>query len=58
MAKEFVTGPAKIGHAGPNYTLSHNDSYLSTIIEYLHSITCVIKPIKWVKCAETFMAIA
>ena len=53
----YVTGPAKIGHVGTNYTLSHNGSYLSTGIEYLHSITCIIKPINCVRRAETFMSI-
>ena len=29
----YVTGPAKIGHVGTNYTPSHNMSYLSIGIE-------------------------
>ena len=53
----FVTGPAIIGHVGTDYTLSHNGSYLSDEVEYLHSITCIIRPIKCIKDAENFMAI-
>ena len=39
----YVTGPTKIGHVGTNYTPSHNRTYLSVEIEYLHSVTVVIK---------------
>ena len=39
---EYVTGPAKIGHAGTNYTLSHNMSYFISEIEYFHSVTCIV----------------
>ena len=38
VGKEYVNGPAKIGHVGTNYI-----SYLST---HMHSITCFIKPMK------------
>ena len=54
----YVTGPAKIGHVGTNYTLSHNREYLSTGVEYLHSGTFGIKPIDYLMHAETFKAIA
>ena len=57
LPKAYVTGPAIIGHVGTDYTLSHNGSYLSDEVEYLHSITCIIRPIKCIKDAETFMAI-
>ena len=38
----YVTGPAKTGHVGTNYTPSHNRSYLSIGIKYFHSVTCII----------------
>ena len=43
---EDVTGPAKIGHVGTNYSPSHNRLYQGTGITYLHSVTCIIKPTK------------
>ena len=46
----IVTGPAKIGHVGTNYTLSHNMSYLRIGIEYFHFVTCIVKPTKCDKC--------
>ena len=36
---KYVTGPAKIGHVGTNYTLSQSRSYLTNGIENLHSLT-------------------
>ena len=38
-----MTTPMKIGHVGTNYTASHNMSYLSTRIEYFHSVTCIVQ---------------
>jgi len=35
-------GSAQIGHVDTNYIISHNKSYLSTGIEYFHSVACVI----------------
>ena len=52
----YVTGPAKIGHVGTNYTLSHNVSYLSTGIEYFYPITCIVKPTTYLILAKYFMA--
>ena len=52
-----MTGPAKIGHVGTNYIPSYNRPYLSNGIEYLHSVTCIIKLIKWVMNAESVVAI-
>ena len=54
----YVTGPAKTGHVGTNYTLSLYRSYLSTGTEYLHSITCIIRPIKCLPGAENCTVIA
>ena len=48
----YVTGPAKTGHVGTNYTLLHYRSYLSIRTDYLHSVTCIIVPIKWLLRAE------
>jgi len=39
-----VTGPVKTGYVGTNFTPSHNKSFLSTVTEYLWSVTCTIKP--------------
>ena len=55
---EFVTGPAKRGHVGTNYIPSHYKSYLSSGIKYLHSVTCIIKPIRCLISDENCMAIA
>ena len=45
----YVTGPAKIGYVGTNYTPPLNISYLSIGIEYFHSVTCILTPIKgWI----------
>ena len=52
-----VTGPAKTGHMGTNYTLSHNRSYHSTETEYLHFVTCIINPVKCLLRAEICIAI-
>ena len=41
-----VTGPLKIGCVGKLHTISLNESYLSTGIQYLHSVTFVVKPDK------------
>ena len=41
----YVTGPAKTGHVGTNYTLSLYRTYLSIGTEYLHSVTCILKSI-------------
>ena len=51
-----MTGPAKIGHVGTNYTLSHNISYLSTGIEYVQSVTGILMPAKCCISAENFIA--
>ena len=51
-----MTGPAKIGHVGTNYTLPCNISYLSTGIEYIHSVTCMLQPTTFVISAENCMA--
>ena len=51
-----MTGPAKIEHVGTKYTLPYNISYLSTGIEYFHSVTCILKPTKFLISAENFMA--
>ena len=50
-----MTGPTKIGYVGTNYTLSHNMSYLSTEVEYFHSVTCIVKPTKCLISAENFI---
>ena len=54
---KYVTGYAKIGYVGADYTPSYNIPYLSNGIEYLYSVTGIIKPIKWVMNAKIFMAI-
>ena len=54
----YVTGPAKTGHVGTNYTPSLYRSYLSIGTEYLHSVTCILKPIKCLLRAENCIAIA
>ena len=55
----FVTGPAKTGHVGTNYTLFLYRSYLSTVTEYFHSVTCIIIiPNKFVLSTEHIIAIA
>ena len=53
-----VTRPAKTGHVGTNYTLSYYRPYLSIGTEYLHSVTCIINPIKCLLSGKTFIAIA
>ena len=53
-----MTGPAKTGHVGTNYTPSHYRLYFSVETEYLHSVTCIIKPNKCLLRTETFIAIA
>ena len=53
----IVTGPAKTGHVGTNYTLSHYRSYFSAGTEHLHSVTCIIKPITCSLKAKKFIAI-
>ena len=58
MNNTYVTGPAKTGHVGTNYTWSLKDSYLSTVTEYFHSVTCIILPNKFIQNAENFIAIA
>ena len=42
----FVTGPAKIGHVGTRYIVSHNVLYFSSGLQHLISVTCIIKPDK------------
>ena len=54
----YVTGPAKTGHVGTNYTPSLYRSYLSTGIVYLHSVTYIMMPGKCLLRAETCNAIA
>ena len=53
----YVIRYAKMGHVGTKYTTSHNRPYLSNGIEYLHSVTIAIIPIKYVINAENIMAI-
>ena len=53
-----MTEPAKTGHVGTNYSPSHYRLYLSTGTEYLHSVTCIIKPIKCLLRVENCIAIA
>ena len=59
--KEFnainVTGPAKTGHVGTNYTMSLYRSYLSAGTEYLNFVTCIIKPIQFSLDAQNCIAI-
>ena len=49
-----VTGPATIGHVDTHYTPSHNKSYLSTTMEYMQSVTCIIQPTKHLVSAEKY----
>ena len=60
LVKEFinVTRPAKTGHVGTIYTPSLYRSYLSTGIVYLHSVTCIMMPLKCLLRAENCNAIA
>ena len=58
VIKTMVTGPAKRGHVGTNYTLSLYRSYLSTGKVYFHSVTCIMMPIKCVLRAKHCSAIA
>ena len=53
----YVTGPAKAGHVDTNYTLSLLTLYLSNEREYVHSVTCIIMPNKFVLSAEIVIAI-
>ena len=55
---QIVTGPAKTGHVGTNYTPSLYRSYLSTGIVYLHSVTFIMMPGKCLLRAENCNAIA
>ena len=54
----IVTGPAKTGYVGRNYTLSLYRSYLSSGIVYFHSVTCIMMPIKCLLRVESCNAIA
>ena len=54
----YVTGPAKTGHVGTNYTSSLYRSYRSTGIVFLHSVTCIMMPIKCLLRAENCNTIA
>ena len=51
-----VTGPAKVGHVGTNYTLAHNISYFFTGIEYVQSVTVILTPTQCFISAENFIA--
>ena len=44
--KQYVTGPAKTGHVGTNYTPSLYRSYLSIGKVYFQSVTRIMMPIK------------
>ena len=47
---KFVTGLQKIGHVGTNYSTPHHiTEHISVLhgIEYLHSITIIRKPMKF-----------
>ena len=52
-----MIGPAKTGHVGTDYTPSLFTSYLSTGIVFLHSVTCMMMPIKSVLRAEHYNTI-
>ena len=52
-----MTGPAKTGHVGTNYTTSLYRSYLSAGTAYLYLVTCIIKPIKFLLDAQNYIAI-
>ena len=52
----IVTGPANIGRVGTNYIPPQNIAYLSTGIEYIHSVPCMLTPTKCSITAEHFMA--
>ena len=54
----YVTGPAKTGHVGTNYTPSLYRSYLSPGIVFLHSVTYIMMSIKYLLRAENCNAIA
>ena len=54
----YVTGPAKTGHVGTNYTQSLYRSYLSIGNVYFHSVTCIMMPIKCILRDEICKAIA
>ena len=41
----FVTRPVKTGHVGTNYIPSYNRPYFRARIEYLYSVTFIIKSI-------------
>ena len=53
----YVTGLAKTGHVGTNYTLSLWRSYLSTGTQHFHSVTSIIMPNTFAVSAESFIAI-
>ena len=53
-----VTGPAKTGHVGTNYTPLLYWSYLITGKVYFHSVTCIIMPMKCLLSAENCNTIA
>ena len=55
---QYVTGPAKTGHVGTNYTTSLYRSYLSIAKVYFHSVTCIMMPMKCLQKAENCNAIA
>ena len=58
IASRYVTGPAKTGHVGTNYTPSLFRSYCSARIVFVHSVTCIMMPIKYQLGAENYNTIA
>ena len=56
MVKKNVTGLAKTGHVGTKYISSHNRLFLSTSIEFLHSVNFIVKTITCLISNEHCMA--
>ena len=55
---KIVTGPAKTGHVGTNYTPSFYRSYLSIGNVFFHSVACIMILIKYLLRAENCYPIA
>ena len=47
-----MTGPAKKGHVGINYSIKQQD--ISWYIPHLHSTTCILQPINSLILAKSF----
>ena len=54
----YVTGPAKRDQVGTKYTTSQNGTYLEFCVEYLHSVSCAMLPMKFCIDVENCMYIA